>query len=122
MLRILVVYRPFRFFAAIAAVLLAAGTSLGLRFVYHFMTGDGSGHVQSVVLAATLIVIGFLTGLLAFLADLLSVNRRLLEELTEDQRARRATQPIQMLRANGRAPVRSERRNDPGPLLRAEPG
>ncbi|MDP2344023.1 MAG: glycosyltransferase family 2 protein [Deltaproteobacteria bacterium] len=89
MLRIAVVYRPFRFFLTLAAIFFAAGAVLSLRFVYFYATGDGGGHIQSVVLGTTLLVIGFQTALLAFIADLQSVNRRLLEELLEDQRKRR---------------------------------
>jgi glycosyltransferase involved in cell wall biosynthesis len=89
MLRILVVYRPFRLFFSVALLFFTVGCAFGVRFLYFYATGDGKGHVQSVVLAATLIVIGFQTGLLAFVADLLSVNRRLLEELLEEQRKRR---------------------------------
>lgn len=90
MVRILVVYRPFRFFATVATLLFGLGFALGLRFLYFFffVPGGGAGHLQSVVLAGTLLVIGFQTGLLAFVADLLSVNRRLLEELTEERRLR----------------------------------
>lgn len=93
MLRIVVVYRPFRFFFSVALLFFAAGAALGLRFLWFYVNGDGAGHVQSVVLAATLILIGFQTGLLAFVADLQSVNRRLLEELLEEQRKRRDALP-----------------------------
>ena len=54
---------------------------LGLRFLYYYLTGDGQGHVQSVVLAGVMMGIGFQTFLVAFIADLLSVNRKLLEEV-----------------------------------------
>jgi len=79
--RIFVVYKPFNFFISIAAVLFALGFLLGLRFLYFYLTGDGEGHMQSVVLAGVLMGMGFQTGLIAFIADLLSVNRKLLEEL-----------------------------------------
>jgi hypothetical protein len=49
----------------------------------------GTGHVQSVILAAVFMILGFQTGLLAIIADLLSVNRRLLEELLEAKRVTR---------------------------------
>ena len=58
MVRIIVVYRPFRFFLTLAAFFFTVGTAVGLRFLYFYLTGDGGGHVQSVVLATTLIVIG----------------------------------------------------------------
>ncbi|MCG7927961.1 MAG: glycosyltransferase family 2 protein, partial [Candidatus Thiodiazotropha taylori] len=80
-LRIFVVYKPFRFFLAISLVLFSLGMVLGLRFLYYYLTGDGQGHVQSVVLAGVMMGIGFQTFLVAFVADLLSVNRKLLEEV-----------------------------------------
>lgn len=79
--RIFVIYRPFRFFAAIGAALFAAGFLLGLRFLWKYMSGDGAGHVQSLILAGALLVIGFQTVLVAFLADLLAANRKLIEEV-----------------------------------------
>ena len=79
--RIFVVYKPFNFFMSLAAILFTLGFLLGLRFLYFYFTGDGEGHMQSVVLAGILMGMGFQTGLIAFVADLLSVNRKLLEEL-----------------------------------------
>lgn len=85
-IRILVVYQPFKFFMSIAVFLSSLGFLIGLRFLYFYINGEGSGHVQSVVLSGTLIVIGFQTALMAFMADLLSVNRKLLEDLRIRQR------------------------------------
>ena len=80
-LRIFVVYQPFKFFMTIALSVFSVGFLLGLRFLYFYFTGEGDGHIQSVILASILMAIGFQTGLIAFIADLLSVNRTLLEEL-----------------------------------------
>ena len=79
--RISVVYKSFQFFMTLAAVLFGLGFLLGLRFLYFYFTGDGERHMQSVVLAGVLMGMGFQTGLIAFIADLLSVNRKLLEEI-----------------------------------------
>ena len=79
--RIFAVYKPFRFFAAIGTVLLLGGLLLGVRFLLYFFAGEGEGHVQSVILAGLLIGMGFQTILVAFLADLIGVNRKLLEDL-----------------------------------------
>lgn len=79
--RIFVVYQPFKFFMTIALFIFFVGVLLSLRFLYFYFTGDGDGHIQSVILASILMVIGFQTGLIAFIADLLSVNRTLLEDL-----------------------------------------
>ncbi len=79
--RIFVVYRPFRFFLSIGLVLFGLGFLLGLRFLYFFVTEDSAGHVQSLILSSVLLGIGFQTMLVAFLADLLAVNRRLMEDI-----------------------------------------
>lgn len=78
---IFVVYQPFKFFGTIGAVLLGAGFLLGLRFVWKWFGGEGEGHVQSVILAGVLLGMGFQTFLVAFLADLLAANRKLLEDV-----------------------------------------
>ena len=80
-IRIFVIYRPFRFFGTIGLLLFGAGFLLGLRFLYFFITGNGSGHLQSVILAGALLIIGFQTILIAFVADLQAANRKLLEEI-----------------------------------------
>lgn len=83
--RIFVVYKPFKFFMAIAALLLGTGFLLGIRFIYFYVSGEGDGHIQSVILCGALLAMGFQTSLIAFVADLLSVNRLLLEELRARQ-------------------------------------
>ena len=79
--RIFVVYKPFRFFMTIGLVLFASGFVIGLRFLYYFFREGGGGHVQSLILASILLGIGFQTMLVAFLADLQAVNRRLMEDI-----------------------------------------
>jgi glycosyltransferase involved in cell wall biosynthesis len=79
--RIFVVYKPFRFFATIGMVSLIAGLVIGLRFLYYFFRDGGAGHVQSLIFASILLGMGFQTMLVAFLADLLAVNRRLMEDV-----------------------------------------
>lgn len=86
--RIFVVYQPARFFGSIAAVLLLAGFLIGARFLYHYLTGDGSGRVQSLILAGALLTMGFQSVLVAFLADVIAANRRLLEDIRYLQRTR----------------------------------
>lgn len=54
-IRIYVVYRPFHFFGSIGLVCLVAGFLIGLRFVYYYLTGDGSGHIQSLILMSVLL-------------------------------------------------------------------
>jgi len=83
--RISVVYKSFQFFMSIAAILFGLGLLLGIRYLFFYFTGEGDGHIQSVILAGVLMGMGFQTGLIAFIADLLSVNRKLLEELRVEQ-------------------------------------
>ncbi|MBP8005727.1 MAG: glycosyltransferase family 2 protein [Acinetobacter sp.] len=80
-IRIYVIYRPFRFFANLGLLLFVPGFLLGLRFLYFYLTGEGSGHIQSVILSGVLMMMGFVTFLVAFVADLLAANRKLLEDL-----------------------------------------
>ncbi|MFP4247198.1 MAG: glycosyltransferase family 2 protein [Halochromatium sp.] len=79
--RIFVIYRPFRFFASIGAILFGLGVLIGLRFLWFYLAGSGAGHVQSLILASVLLGMGFQTILVAFLADLLAANRKLLEDI-----------------------------------------
>jgi glycosyltransferase involved in cell wall biosynthesis len=79
--RIFVIYRPFRFFGAIGGILFGTGFLIGLRFLWKYLGGAGEGHVQSLILAALLLGMGFQTILVAFLADLLAANRKLMEEV-----------------------------------------
>ena len=91
--RIFVIYRPFRFFASIGTLLFAAGLIGGARFLYYYLQGEGGGHVQSLILTSVLLLMGFQTFLVAFLADLLAANRRLLEDIRFHQRTNRQQLP-----------------------------
>lgn len=80
-IRIYVIYRPFRFFLSLGAFLMLAGFLICLRYLYFYFFESGAGHVQSLILSAILIMMGFQTILVSFLADLLSANRKLLEDI-----------------------------------------
>ena len=80
-LKVFALYRPLRFFGIISAVIIAAGLAIGIRFLYFYALGDGDGHVQSLILASILIIVGFQACLMALLAELIASNRKLLEDL-----------------------------------------
>ena len=80
-LRIYTLYRPLRTFLAIGGILCTGGILLGLRFVYYYLTSGGQGHIQSLILAAIMMIIGFGSSLFGMVADLTAANRRILEEL-----------------------------------------
>jgi glycosyltransferase involved in cell wall biosynthesis len=80
-IRIFIIYRPFRFFGTIGALLFGAGFLIGLRFLLNYLSGEGEGHIQSLILSGALLAMGFQAVLVAFLADLLAANRKLLEDV-----------------------------------------
>lgn len=81
MLRMFVIYRPFRFFIIIGLLFLLAGGVVGGRFMYYFLTGSGQGHIQSLILASILLLTGVQISLIAVLSELISINRKLLEDI-----------------------------------------
>lgn len=83
--RIFVIYRPFAFFGSIGLALFGTGILIGLRFLWFYTSGEGDGHIQSLVLASILLGMGFQTLLVAFVADLLAANRKLLEDIRFNQ-------------------------------------
>ena len=81
MLRMFIVYRPFRFFISLAAISLFLGFVTGTRFLWFYFTGAGNGHIQSLILASILLLAGIQIGLIAVLAELIAINRKLLEDV-----------------------------------------
>ena len=81
-LRAFAMYKPMRFFGIIGGVFFALGLILGIRFLWIFIaTGSGSGHVQSLILCSSLLMIGVMLCAIGVMADLISDNRRLLEDV-----------------------------------------
>ena len=66
---------------SVGLFLFALGFLIGLRFLFFLSFGGGAGHVQSLILASVLLGIGLQTILVAFVTDLMAVNRRLLEDM-----------------------------------------
>ena len=58
-----------------------------MRYLYFVALGEGDGHVQSVIVSALLIGMGVFTGLIGVVADLIAVNRELLEKLLARERS-----------------------------------
>jgi glycosyltransferase involved in cell wall biosynthesis len=80
LVRIYALYEPLRVFTVIGLTLLAGGSLIGGRFVFYYFTDGGDGHIQSLILAAVLILAGFQTVLIGLLADLIGSSRRMLED------------------------------------------
>ncbi len=79
-LRAYTMYRPLRVFMAVGALLIVAGCVPGVRFLWFYTHGERIGHVQSLILAAILIIVGFQILFIGLLADLIANNRKMLEE------------------------------------------
>ncbi|MDJ1006801.1 MAG: glycosyltransferase family 2 protein [Paracoccaceae bacterium] len=88
--RIAVIYRPFRAFSFAAALLFLPGAAVFLRFLYLYFTDGGAGHIQSLVIGATLIASSAVLFVGGVIADLIAANRILLTEI----RARQLTEQI----------------------------
>jgi glycosyltransferase involved in cell wall biosynthesis len=81
MLRIFVAYRPFPVFISLGGVLIFFALVLGVRFLVLLFMGEGEGHVQSLILTAILFILGFNVCMLGVISDIISVNRKLLEDI-----------------------------------------
>ena len=79
--RVYTLYRPLKTFFAIGSLLMLLGFIIGARFLWFYAQGDRGGHIQSLILAAVFLITGFHTWLIALLADLIAVNRRLTEDV-----------------------------------------
>lgn len=82
----IVLFRPIRFFGILAAAFIGVGLLVILRFVYLYFTSGGQGHIQSLVLAGVLIIIGFQMAVLGLIASAIGWSRKLLEEQLYRQR------------------------------------
>lgn len=80
-LRAYTLYQPLKVFTLLSILLILAGILPAVRYLYFFVTEHGGGHVQSLILAAILIIVGVQTFLIGLAADLLAFNRKILEDM-----------------------------------------
>lgn len=80
MIRIYTMYRPLTVFVLAGAAVILFGSIFAFRFIYYVLVGQGSGHVQSLIFAAILIMVGFQVGMTGLVADLIGINRKLSEQ------------------------------------------
>ena len=81
-IRAYIMYKPLDFFTKLGLIPFLIGVALGIRYiVLLFMDNPGNGHVQSLILAAILILIGFMTFVIGLLADIIARNRMLIEDV-----------------------------------------
>lgn len=79
--RAYMMYKPLVFFSIIGGIIFLLGIVLGVRFLVYFFMGDGAGHIQSLILCSTLMLLGFMTFIVGLQADLIAANRKILEDI-----------------------------------------
>jgi glycosyltransferase involved in cell wall biosynthesis len=84
-IRIFMLYKPLRFFTLVAFILAVPGIIGILRFLGLYAMGEGSGNIQSLVISGALVGSGVIVQIGGLLADLVAVNRILLEDIRSRQ-------------------------------------
>jgi glycosyltransferase involved in cell wall biosynthesis len=79
--RIYTMYEPMKVFLSIGSVVFLSGLAVSGRFLYYYLAGTGRGHVQSLIFAAILLIVGFQVALIGLVADVVSGNRKLIEDI-----------------------------------------
>lgn len=80
-IRAYIMYKPLKFFTLVGAIPFICGLLLGIRYLFLLIAVNASGHVQSLILASTLLLMGFITLIIGFMADIQAKNRMILEDI-----------------------------------------
>lgn len=80
-IRAFMMYKPLRFFAGVGMIPLIAGVILGIRYIVFICMGQAGGHIQSLILASILILMGFMTIIIGLQADIIAANRKILQDI-----------------------------------------
>jgi hypothetical protein len=92
-------YQPMRIFLIIGTILILIGAVPAARFMYFYFTDTGAGHIQSLIFAAVFLIVGFQVLLIGLLADLVGLNRKILEEVLYRMR-QQESQPSESRKEN----------------------
>lgn len=80
-IRAYLMYKPLRFFFGTGMVPFLAGLGIGIRYIVYMCMGQAAGHIQSLILASTLILLGVMCWMIGIQADLIAANRKILEDV-----------------------------------------
>lgn len=80
MIRMYIMFKPLRVFFAIGCLFVITGLIPSIRFLYFYLNGAGGGHIQSLIFATVMFFVGFQVLVLGLLGDVISFNRKLIEE------------------------------------------
>lgn len=101
-IRAFLMYRPLTFFSALGLIPFTMGFLLGFRFLIFLFSGNGTGHVQSLIFASTLMLLGFMTFIVGLQADVIANNRKILEEIQYRTRREEYEKAALDLKTNGK--------------------
>ena len=79
--RTYLMYRPLYFFFMLGSILALVGVGFFVRYFVFFCSGEGGGPLQSLILASTLLIVGFQTIVVGLLGDVISANRKILQDV-----------------------------------------
>ncbi len=74
-------YKPLRFFTFTGLIPMILGIALGIRYIVFIIMGTATGHIQSLILASMLILLGFMCWMIGIQADIIAANRKILEDI-----------------------------------------
>lgn len=80
-IRAFLMYKPLMFFASLGSIMSLLGVILGVRFLFYYFAGTGAGHIQSLILASMMIILGVMTVIVGLQGDIIAANRKLLEDI-----------------------------------------
>lgn len=80
-IRAFIMYKPLQFFTVVGMIPFIIGVAIGIRFLVFCFMGSAGGHIQSLILASTLLMMGFMTIIIGLQADIIAKNRKILEDV-----------------------------------------
>ncbi len=81
--RVYALYEPLRVFMIAAGIVAIPAAIIWVRFLWFFFNGEGDGHVQSLILGSTLLIIAVQFVALGVIADVLAASRTLQQRTLE---------------------------------------
>lgn len=79
--RAFMMYKPLKFFTILGLIPFLIGAGIGIRYIVFMFMGEAGGHIQSLILACILILMGFMTIIIGLQADIIAANRKILEDV-----------------------------------------
>jgi glycosyltransferase involved in cell wall biosynthesis len=80
-IRAFMMYKPLQFFMTLGAIFSLIGVGIGIRFLFFYVKGQGIGHIQSLILASMMIIVGVLCSIVGLQADIIASNRKILSDV-----------------------------------------